>query len=155
MVVSSLQNHNEILIAADHAGFDLKEYLKLNLSGYKLIDIGPNSNARCDYPDYAAKVAEQISSNQNKLGILVCGSGIGMCITANKFIGVRAAVVESETSAKLSKAHNNANILCLGSRILSPELALKIVKSWLEATFEGGRHLLRINKILAIETGKK
>ena len=135
-------------IASDHAGFDLKEFLKKTLpSEYSVHDLGPSTNNRCDYPDFAHLLAEHISTHPNEAGILVCGSGIGMSMAANRHSGVRAAVVESEQTAKLSREHNDANVLCLGARILSPEYAKKIVELWLKTPFEGGRHKDRVEKI--------
>jgi ribose 5-phosphate isomerase B len=135
-----------IYIASDHAGFDLKKFF-ISKSDFNWIDLGPANNDRTDYPDFAAKVAQKITSTSDALGVLICGSGIGMCISANKFKGVRAAVVESEETARLAKEHNNANILCLGSRILSEEKAWNILNSWISAQFAGGRHSDRIKKI--------
>ena len=139
-----------IFIASDHAGFDLKKFFtsKKNL---QWIDLGPANSDRSDYPDYAAKVAQKVSSTAESLGLLICGSGIGMCISANKFKGIRAAVVESEETARLAKEHNDANILCLGSRILSEEKAWSIFNAWLNAQFAQGRHADRIKKISQLE----
>lgn len=141
----------KVLIACDHAGFELKELLKQTVTGVEWIDEGPHSGDRTDYPDYAEKVAAKISAGAIKFGVLVCGSGIGMCIAANKFSGVRAAVVESEQTARLSRQHNDANVLCLGARILTPEYAKSIVQTWLQTEFEGGRHSDRIRKISDLE----
>lgn len=140
-----------VLIASDHAGFELKELLKKMLTEVEWVDEGPHSADRTDYPDYAEKVAAKIASGAIKQGVLVCGSGIGMCIAANKFAGVRGAVVESEQTARLSRQHNDANVLCLGARILTPEYAKSIVQSWLNTEFEGGRHSDRIRKISELE----
>lgn len=140
-----------IAIGSDHAGFSLKEHLKKNFPKIKWIDHGTRSAERTDYPDYAWKVGEDVAQGRVNEGVLVCGSGIGMCIAANKIAGVRAAVVESETTARLSREHNNANILCLGSRILTPEYAKSVLKAWLDASFEGGRHEARIQKISDME----
>lgn len=143
----------KLAIAADHAGFELKKFLIENLSDIEWIDLGPSNKDRVDFPDYAAKLAQKVALNSPSLGVLVCGSGIGMSIAANKVSGIRAAVVESEIAARLSKEHNNANILCLGARILAPEYAKEIVRAWLNATFEGGRHSGRIEKITDLESG--
>jgi ribose 5-phosphate isomerase B len=141
----------KIALASDHAGFDLKEFLKKTITEVEWVDQGPLNADRVDYPDFAAKVGELVGTHRVDCGILVCGSGIGMCIAANKIAGVRAAVVESEQTAKLSRAHNDANILCLGARILDPNHAKEIVKAWLETPFEGGRHQERVKKIADLE----
>ncbi len=141
----------KILIASDHAGFELKEYLKQSFPQLEWIDEGPSSVNKVDYPDYAQIVAKKVSKNTVERGVLVCGSGVGMAIVANKFPQVRAVAAESEFSAKLSRSHNDTNILCLGARLLSPEYAKDIFKIWLETSFERGRHEKRIQKILEIE----
>ncbi len=141
----------QISIASDHAGYELKEFLKKNITAVDWADEGPTTTERTDYPDFAEKVARKVSSGTTTRGILVCGSGIGMCITANKFPNVRAAVVESEQTAKLSREHNDANVLCLGARILTPDHAKTIVNTWLNTSFEGGRHGERIQKIADLE----
>lgn len=141
-----------IPIAADHAAPELKAKLIASLPQYEFENLGVDTADRVDYPDYAAKVAKQISSGKAKLGVLICGSGIGMAIAANKFPGVRAAVVESVEAAKLSREHNDANILCLGARLMSPEKAIEITKAFLETPFsQGERHIERIKKITALE----
>ncbi|MGE4233325.1 MAG: ribose 5-phosphate isomerase B [Bacteriovoracia bacterium] len=143
-----------LLIASDHAGFELKEFLKQSLSKkYVIVDLGPESDARTDYPDFAAKLSRRLQPllhpkhGTPAKGVLICGSGIGMCISANKFRNIRAAVVESTKTAKLSKEHNDANVLCVGSRIVSKAKAKQIILAWLSAKFEGGRHLKRVQKI--------
>ncbi|RLE72284.1 MAG: ribose 5-phosphate isomerase B [Thermoprotei archaeon] len=143
----------KIAIASDHAGYKLKEYLKKTLEkeGYEVADLGTYSSESVDYPDYATKLAKLVSKNLVEKGILICGTGIGMSIAANKFPGVRAAVCWSEETAALSRRHNDANILCLGGRVLKPEKAAKILKIWLSTEFEGGRHFRRIQKIKKIE----
>ncbi|MBI3554648.1 MAG: ribose 5-phosphate isomerase B [Deltaproteobacteria bacterium] len=141
----------KLAIASDHAGFILKEFLKSNLSDVEWIDKGPASTDRVDYPDYAVKVASAVVDGTVELGVLVCGSGIGMCISANKINGIRAAVVESETSARLSRAHNDANVLCIGARLIAPDYAKDIVQTWLKTPFEGGRHADRVRKITNLE----
>ena len=141
----------KLAIASDHAGFELKEFLKKNVSDVQWVDEGPATADRTDYPDYAEKVGHKVASHEVKRGVLVCGSGIGMCIAANKISGIRAAVVESEATALLARQHNDANILCLGSRILTPEYAKSILRAWLDAKFENGRHADRIQKITALE----
>ena len=127
----------KLAIASDHAGFALKEHLRQHITDVDWIDEGPFNGDRTDYPDYAEKVAQKVARGQVAQGVLVCGSGIGMCIAANKVAGVRAAVVESEQTARLSRAHNDANVLCLGARVLTPDHATSLVKAWLETSFEG------------------
>ncbi len=143
----------KIIIAADHAGFLLKEEVKSFLShrGWIVVDGGTVDESPVDYADYAAAVAEGISSGQYERGILVCGSGAGMSIVANKFPGVRAALSLDEEMAALSRRHNDSNILVLAGRMTSSDTALKIVTTWLQTPFEGGRHQRRIDKIRAIE----
>lgn len=138
-----------IALGADHAGYDFKENIKKLLAslGYEFKDFGTMSSESTDYPDYAHKVAEVVSRGEAEFGILVCGTGIGMSIVANKHKGVRAAVVESVPAAKLSREHNNANILALGARIIPWETAAEIIKTFLSTKFEGGRHQRRIDKI--------
>ncbi len=140
---------NKISLASDHAGFDLKEIIKKKLvkKKIKVIDLGPSSNKSVDYPDYAKKVARNISSKKTNMGILVCGSGTGMAMSANKFRKIRAAVCYNSASTRLSRTHNNANILSIGSRLISKKQALKLVNIFLSTKFEGGRHLRRIKKI--------
>ncbi|MBI3544477.1 MAG: ribose 5-phosphate isomerase B [Deltaproteobacteria bacterium] len=140
-----------LAIASDHAGFALKEFLVKNTPEVDWVDLGPANADRTDYPDYAARVAQDIESGKIPRGVLVCGSGIGMCIAANKFNGVRAAVVESETSARLSRSHNDANVLCLGARLIAPDYAKDILQVWLGTPFEGGRHADRVKKISKLE----
>lgn len=141
-----------IPIAGDHAAPELKAKLIAALPEYTFKNLGVDTPDRADYPDYAAKVATLVSSGQAERGILICGSGIGMAIAANKFPGVRAAVVESVEAAKLSREHNDANILCLGARLLSPEKAIEIAKAFLTTPFsQGERHIGRINKIKLLE----
>ena len=139
----------KLCISSDHAGFSLKEtikdfILKNNLS---IIDLGPFNSNSVDYPDFAKKVSNRIKSKKSDIGILVCGSGTGMAISANKIKGIRAAVCYNLKSTRLSRQHNNANIIALGSRLTKKKDALRIVKIFLETKFEGGRHLRRVNKI--------
>jgi ribose 5-phosphate isomerase B len=139
----------KIFISSDHAGFKLKESIKVFLDKKKInyADLGPNIDRRVDYPDYAHKVAKKVKINKNHVGILICGSGMGMNITANRHKNIRAAQCFNLKSTKLSRLHNDANIITLGSRLLSKNLALKCVNIFLKTKFEGGRHLKRINKI--------
>ncbi|WP_321382563.1 ribose 5-phosphate isomerase B [uncultured Enterococcus sp.] len=142
-----------IAIGSDHVGFELKpaiiEYLKE--LGHEVTDFGPNSSDRTDYPIYGKKVAEEVASKHYDCGILICGTGVGISITANKVHGIRAVVCSEPYSAKLSKEHNNTNILAFGSRVIGSELAKMIVREWLSATFEGGRHANRVEMIAKVE----
>ena len=139
----------KISLASDHAGFVLKEIIKKKLikNKVKVFDLGPNDKDSVDYPDYAKKVARNISSKKTNMGILVCGSGTGMAMSANKFRKIRAAVCYNSASTRLSRTHNNANILALGSRLTNKREAMKLVNIFLSTKFEGGRHLRRIKKI--------
>ncbi len=138
-----------IALGSDHAGFALKEILRTELEsqGIRVTDVGAESVDSVDYPDYAAHVARLVSKKEVPEGILVCGTGIGMSITANRFPGVRAAVAVTPEMAKLARAHNNANVLCLGSRLIDEKAARLIMKVFLSEPFEGGRHVRRVEKI--------
>ena len=139
----------KIYISSDHAGFKLKELIKSYLikRNFNYFDLGPDNGDRVDYPDYAHKVAKKVKKSKNHIGILVCGSGIGMNIAANRHKNIRAAQVSNTMSTKLSRLHNDANIITLGSRLLSKNTALKCVSIFLSTKFEGGRHAKRIKKI--------
>jgi len=139
----------KIFISSDHAGFKLKEEIKSHLLKKKLSfqDLGPFNDDRVDYPDYAHKVARKVKANKNNVGILVCGSGMGMNIAANRHKNIRAAQCFNLKSTKLSRLHNDANIITLGSRLLTKKLAINCVNTFLNTKFEGGRHLKRIKKI--------
>jgi len=139
----------KISLASDHAGFVLKEIIKNKLTKEKIkvIDLGPKTNMSVDYPDYAKKVARNVSSKKTNMGILVCGSGTGMAMSANKFRKIRAAVCYNSVSTRLSRTHNNANILAIGSRLTKQKEAIKLVNIFLSTKFEGGRHLRRTKKI--------
>ena len=139
----------KIFIASDHAGFDLKEIIKQYLSKRKLAfqDLGPENDKRVDYPIYAHNVAKKVKVNKNNVGILICGSGTGMNIAANKHKNIRAAQCFNLKSTKLSRLHNDANIITLGSRLISKKNALNFVGIFLKTKFEGGRHSKRIRKI--------
>ncbi|MCX6112040.1 MAG: ribose 5-phosphate isomerase B [Proteobacteria bacterium] len=140
----------KIVIAADHAGYALKTIVVDHLKsiGVDVIDLGTNdSSTSVDYPDYAKKVAREIMGHTDMLGILICGTGVGMSITANKFRGIRAASVSDTFSARMSRMHNDSNILCFGGRVVGGGLAIDIVDAWLNAEFEGGRHANRLKKI--------
>ena len=139
----------KIFISSDHAGFKLKEAIKVYLSKKKFSfhDLGPDIVSRVDYPDFAHKVAKKVKLNKNNVGILVCGSGVGMSIAANRHKNIRAAQCFNAKSTKLSRLHNDANIITLGSRLLTKKNALNCVSVFLNTKFEGGRHLKRIKKI--------
>ncbi len=143
----------KIAIGSDHAGFKLKEEIKhfLKEKGIEVIDFGTNSEERVDYPDFAIPLAESVAKNEEDFGILICGTGIGMSIAANKVKGVRASLVSDVYSAHSAREHNNANILCMGGRVLGTELAKEITNTWINASFLGGRHERRINKIMEYE----
>ncbi len=143
----------QIGIACDHGGFELKEELKTYLRsiGHEPVDLGTFSKDSVDYPDYAIQVAEKVSKGDLEKGILICGTGIGMSIVANKIRGVRAALANDLYSARFCREHVDANILVLGGRIVGKELAKEIVKIWIETPFAGGRHQRRLEKIEALE----
>lgn len=143
----------KIYIGADHAGFSLKEKLRDHLKdkGHEVIDLGTFNEDSVDYPDLAREVAEKVRENAASRGVLICGTGIGVSIAANKLKGIRAANVHSIQEAQLSRQHNDANIVAVGARMLEPQLAEDIVDAFLNANFEGGRHVARIAKITAIE----
>ena len=145
----SLIKLKKIFLSSDHAGYRLKEFIKIYLDKKKIkyTDLGPFNDHKVDYPDYAHKVAKKVKSNNNHAGILVCGSGIGMNIAANKHKNIRAAQCFNSRSTKLSRLHNDANIITLGSRLLTKKNALNCVSVFLGTKFEGGRHLKRIKKI--------
>lgn len=140
-----------IYIGSDHAGFDLKQAIKKHLDSkqIKFVDLGVfAAEPPADYPDIAHEVAEKVRENHGSRGILACGTGIGMCMAANKSHGIRAAVAESEKTVEMSRRHNDANVLCMGGRVLEPHLALKIVDVFMDTSFEGEeRHVRRVNKI--------
>lgn len=144
-----------IALASDHAGFAQKERLKplLRDLGVDFEDLGPTSEESVDYPDYAKKVADEVARGQVEQGLLVCGSGTGMAITANKVPGIRAAVAWSEETARLARQHNDANVLALGARTTPEEDIPKILRAWFSTDFEGGRHAARVQKITQIENG--
>jgi len=139
----------KIAIASDHAGFEMKMYILsyLKKEGYDVMDYGPSILKKVDYPDYGARVASDISSGKIDRGILICGTGIGMSIVANRFPHVRAALCYTPSLAEIARIHNDANALTLGGRIIANELACEIVRVFLETKFAGGRHLRRIKKI--------
>ncbi|MBE9528368.1 MAG: ribose 5-phosphate isomerase B [Proteobacteria bacterium] len=142
-----------MLIASDHAGRAMKDELKAVIVGlgFEVEDLGTSTDDSVDYPDFGIALAEKVSAGETETGVLVCGSGVGMSIVANKFPNVRAALVSTTETAKLSKEHNNANVLVIGGRMVGVTLASEMVKAWVEATFEGGRHQRRLDKITEVE----
>lgn len=146
----------KIALGSDHGGFQLKETIKewLLEKGYYVEDKGAYNEQSCDYPDYGKAVAIDVACGKADKGILVCGTGIGMSISANKVKGIRAAACGDTFSARMTRLHNDANILSLGQRVIGPGLALDIVEIWLNTKFEGGRHQNRIDKMMAIEAGQ-
>jgi ribose 5-phosphate isomerase B len=143
----------KIALAADHVGFALKEKTReyLKGKGLEVEDLGPANAESVDYPDFAAKVALQVASKQADYGVLVCGTGIGMEIAANKVPGVRAAAASDTISARMARAHNNANVLTMGGRMIDEDAMHRIVDTWLSTSFDGGRHERRVEKIAALE----
>lgn len=142
-----------VAVGADHAGFALKEHLKawLLAEGHRVVDAGTHSTDPVDYPDVAAAVAAAVAGGRVERGLLVCGSGIGMAMAANKVAGVRAAVGADAITARLSREHNDANVLALGARLTEPARAVEIVRTWLATEFAGGRHALRVAKLAALD----
>ncbi|MEA2111423.1 MAG: ribose 5-phosphate isomerase B [Campylobacterota bacterium] len=140
-------------VATDHAGIDLKDFTVelLKSKGHEVVDLGPFSKDRVDYPDYAVKVATSVLENEGSQGILICGSGIGMSMAANRHKGIRAALCHDAYTAQVARGHNDANILCFGERIVGQGVAESIIDGWLSWSFEGGRHCGRVGKIEAIE----
>jgi ribose 5-phosphate isomerase B len=142
----------KVLIASDHAGFALKAALIKVLPGWQWVDLGPSDASRVDYPDFAEKLSREIAAGIAPQGVLICGSGIGMSIAANKIDRVRAALVENPVAAKLAKLHNDANVLCLGARFLAVEYASEIAQAFLETDFtDTERHLARVKKLTSLE----
>jgi ribose 5-phosphate isomerase B len=143
----------KVAIGSDHGGIHIREEIKELMAemGIEYVDFGCDSDTSVDYPDYAIPVAEKVASGMFDRGILICGTGIGMCITANKVKGVRCALVHDVFSAKVTVQHNNSNVLAMGERVIGPGLAREIAKQWLSSEFEGGRHERRVNKITEYE----
>ncbi|TWI59310.1 ribose 5-phosphate isomerase B [Halalkalibacter nanhaiisediminis] len=143
----------KVAISSDHGGLVLKEEVKKVMEELYIdfIDLGCDYNGSVDYPDYAIPVAEQVRDGKVDRGILICGTGIGMSIAANKVKGIRCALVHDVFSAKATRLHNNSNVLAMGERVIGPGLASEIVKAWLLTEFEGGRHLNRVNKLVEYE----
>jgi ribose 5-phosphate isomerase B len=143
----------KVLIASDHAAVEFKAFIQSMLREYDWIDLGPADSKRVDYPDYAERLATRIAGGEAPFGVLICGSGIGMCIAANKIDGIRAASVENPVAARLAREHNNANVICLGARFLAPEYATDIVRTFLSTEFSNDeRHAKRVGKITDLET---
>jgi len=143
----------KIAIGSDHRGYDAKRRIIVLLQqlGHEVEDVGPFGNESVDYPDFALQVASAVGEQRVERGILICGTGIGMCIAANKVRGVRAAPCHDSITAEMSRRHNNANVLCLSADLLGDELMNRMVRIWLETEFEGGRHARRVDKIVRFE----
>ena len=138
-----------LVIASDHAGFAMKENVKkyLEEQGHTVIDCGTDSEASCDYPVFAKALCKEINDGNAELGILICGTGIGMSMAANKVKGIRAAVCSDYFSTKFTRAHNNTNVMCIGARVMGEGLALELIEVFLHTPFEGGKHLRRVNML--------
>jgi len=147
--ITKLRGKMKFYIATDHAGIELKNFTVelLRQKGHEVIDLGPFDKERVDYPDYAVKVCESVLSDTASQGILICGSGIGMSMAANRFHGIRAALCHDAYTAKVARGHNDANVLCFGERIVGQGVAESILDAWIAGTFEGGRHCGRVDKI--------
>lgn len=147
---------NKITIGSDHAGYELKLKVIAHLKerGIEVIDVGTNSSASCHYPDFAHAVCKNIQNGITELGILICGTGIGMSMAANKHRGIRAAACSDTFSARLTRMHNNANVLCFGERVVGIGLAIDLVDNFIDADFEGGKHQTRVDMIMAIEASE-
>ena len=143
----------KVALGCDHAGYALKDVISacLQSSGHEVIDEGTSSADSCDYPDFAAKVARKVATGDAERGVVICATGIGMSMAANKVPGIRAALCNDLYTARLSPLHNDANVLALGARIIGPGLAEEIVRTWMETVFEGGRHARRVGKFGEIE----
>ncbi len=143
---------SRVAVGSDHAGFHLRGVLAehLRANGHEVIDLGCTSPERCDYPDFGAAVGRAVADGTADLGLCTCGSGIGIAMAANKIPGVRAATVHDVTSARMARQHNNANVICLGERFTGEQVALDALDAFLAATFEGGRHAARVDKIDAL-----
>jgi ribose 5-phosphate isomerase B len=148
-----LANRLKIALGADHAGFELKEKIRsyLERKGFEVVDQGTHSAASVDYPDFAEKVAARVATDQAQFGVLVCGTGLGMAIAANKVPGIRATPCNDTLSARLARAHNDANVLTLGARLMDEATAQKVLDTWFSTPFEAGRHERRLAKIAALD----
>jgi ribose 5-phosphate isomerase B len=144
----------KIVVGSDHRGFEAKQRLveSLRRQGHEVLDVGPEGRDSVDYPDYAFQVAEAVSAGRAERGILICGTGIGMCIAANKVKNVRAAPCHDQITAEMSRRHNDANVLCLSADLLGEDLIERMVRIWLTTEFEGGRHARRVEKIVKFES---
>ncbi len=143
----------KIALGSDHRGYEAKELIKslLQRSGHEVIDFGTDESRVCDYPDYGIPAALAVSRGEADRAVLICGSGVGMSITANKIPGIRAALCQDELTAQMSRKHNDANILCLPAMLVNDPLITRIAESWISAEFEGGRHIKRVDKMMAAE----
>ena len=146
----------KVAIGNDHGGVELKQHLVgyLEKNGYEVVNVGTDETASTDYPIYAERVAKKVLSGECERGILICGTGIGISISANKIHGVRCALCSEPVSAALARQHNNANIVAMGARTIGPVMAEEIVKTFLTETFDGGRHAIRVGKIMALDRGE-
>jgi ribose 5-phosphate isomerase B len=146
-------NLKRIAIGSDHAGYESKEQAKREIEalGLSVQDMGTNSDASVDYPDFGAAVGRAVASGEAERGVLICGSGIGISMAANKVPGVRAALCWNEETARLARQHNDANVLCLGARFIAPELAARMIRAFLETDFDGGRHQQRVEKLSRLD----
>jgi ribose 5-phosphate isomerase B len=142
-----------IAVGSDHAGYEAKEGAKQTLAslGLEVLDVGTSSNESVDYPDFGAAVGRAVASGEAERGVLICGSGIGISIAANKIAGVRAAVCWNEETARLARQHNDANVLCLGARFIEPDLAARMIRVFMETEFDGGRHQQRVDKLTKLD----
>ena len=147
--------NKKIIVGADHGGVELKDLVKIYLEkkGYEVVDVGTYTSDSCDYPVYAHRLCKKIQEGEAPIGILVCGTGIGMSMAANKHKGIRAACCSDTFSARLTRLHNDANVLCFGARVVGAGLALDLVDSFVEAEFEGDRHVRRVSMLEKIENG--
>lgn len=147
----------KIILGADHGGYELKNIIKSHLEskGFDVIDVGTNDAQSCDYPIFASRLCKKIQRGEAELGILVCGTGIGMSMAANKHRGIRAACCSDTFSARLTRLHNDANVLCIGARVVGAGLAIDLVEAFINAEFEGDRHIKRLSLIEDIENGKE
>lgn len=141
----------KIAIAADHGGFELKEALKKNLADFTLTDLGTHSTDSVDYPDYGAELARRVAKGEFDRGILICGSGIGISIAANKVKGIRAALCHNAYTAEMARRHNDANVIAMGGRVVDEKTALEMTRIFLATDFEGGRHARRVEKLSALD----
>jgi ribose 5-phosphate isomerase B len=143
----------KIALASDHGGFELKEIVReyLTEKGYEIMDLGTYNTDSVDYPDYGLKAGQEVAAGNADRGIVICGTGIGISISANKVKGIRCALCHDVYSAEMTRAHNDSNVLAMGGRVVGRDLALRIVKAWVESDFEGGRHARRIDKITEYE----